>query len=223
MTVTATDNKGAATSETFAFAVDEVPPTAGAPVAAASSPDGTAIAPIDTASHFVSPNGLPLTYAATGLPAGLSIDPTSGRITGTLDHDASKNAPSTSGAGATLDGTYTVTIFASDGQGGVATQSFTIDAVNEAPAIAAQTPDQHATDGQTVSLDTSKAFADPNVGDIVTYAADGLPRRSLDRPGERQDHRHDRVERGGPGILRRDRHRHRRQGCGDDRDLRSGR
>ena len=175
VTVTATDNKGAATSETFAFAVDEVPPTAGAPVAAASSPDGTAIAPIDTASHFVSPNGLPLTYAATGLPAGLSIDPTSGRITGTLDHDASKNAPSTSGAGATLDGTYTVTIFASDGQGGVATQSFTIDAVNEAPAIAAQTPDQHATDGQTVSLDTSKAFADPNVGDIVTYAADGLP------------------------------------------------
>ena len=175
VTVTATDNKGAATSGTFQFAVNEVPPTAGVPVAAASASDGTAIAPIDTASHFSSPNGLPLTYAATGLPAGLSIDPATGLISGTVDHDASKNAPVVSGSGATLDGTYSVTVTASDGQGGVATQSFTFDATNSAPAVTAQTPDQHATDGQSVSLDASKAFTDPNTGDIIAYAASGLP------------------------------------------------
>ncbi len=173
--LTATDDKGAATSETFGFIVADVPPTVGAPVAATSAADGTAIAPIDTGSHFASPNSLPLTYAATGLPAGLAIDPVSGRIIGTLDHDASKNAPTTSGSGATLDGTYTVIVTASDGQGGVATQSFTLDATNAAPTIVAQTADQHATDGQLVSLDASKAFADPNTGDTLTYAASGLP------------------------------------------------
>ncbi len=175
VTVTATDNKGAATPETFHFAVDEVPPTAGAPITAKGAPDGATITAIDTASHFVSPNGLPLSYAATGLPAGLSIDPGSGLISGTVDHDASKNAPATSGSGATLDGTYTVTVTASDGQGGVATQTFVFDAINKAPAITAQTPDQHGTDGQSVSLDASKAFADPNTGDVVAYAASGLP------------------------------------------------
>ena len=174
--VTATDNKGAATAETFRFVVDEVAPTAGAPIAAAASLDGTTIAAIDTASHFDSPNGLPLTFAASGLPAGLSIDPATGAITGTLDHDASKNAPTTSGSGATLDGTYTVTVTASDAQGGVASQVFTFDATNDAPALAALTPDQHGTDSQSVSLDASKAFSDPNHGDTITYAASGLPK-----------------------------------------------
>ena len=174
--VTATDDKGAATSETFTWVVDDTPPTAGAPVPAASAPDGTTIAPIDTASHFGSPNGLPLTYSATGLPAGLSIDPTTGQITGTLDHDASKNAPVTSGSGATLDGTYKVTVTANDGQGGTATQTFTLDATNEAPMVTNPTPAQTGVDGARVSLDTASAFGETNVGDTLTYAATGLPK-----------------------------------------------
>ena len=174
ITVTATDDKGAATSETFAWIVSDVPPTAGAPVAAVSALDGTAIAPIDTASHFGSPNGLALTYAASSLPTGLAIDPATGIITGTLDHDASKEAPVTAGFGATLDGTYAVTVTVSDGQGGVASQTFTLDATNQAPIVAAGTADQHSTDGGIVTFAAAQAFADPN-GDPLTYAASNLP------------------------------------------------
>ena len=174
--VTATDDKGAATTETFSWTIDDVPPTAGAPVPAVSSADGQAVATIDTASHFNNPNGQPLTYSATGLPAGLSIDPATGQVTGTLDHDASKNAPTTSGSGATLDGTYTVTVTASDGQGGTATQTFTIDATNQAPAVGTKTPNQANADGAMVSVDASQAFSDPNTGDTLTYAASGLPK-----------------------------------------------
>ena len=129
----------------------------------------------DTAAAFADTNGNALTYAATGLPAGLSIDPTSGRITGTLDHDASKNAPVVSGSGATLDGTYTVDVTASDGLGGSATQSFTFDARNAAPIVGSKTADQTNRDGDAIApVDASQAFSDPN-GDPLTYAAANLP------------------------------------------------
>ncbi len=174
--VTATDDKGAATTETFTWNIDNNPPTAGAAIAPATGADGQAIAPIETGSHFNNPNGQPLTYSASGLPAGLMIDPKTGMITGAVDHDASKNAPTTSGSGATLDGTYTITVTARDGQGGAASQTFTFDATNNAPVIGANTADQHNADSQPVSVDASKAFSDANTGDMLTYVATGLPK-----------------------------------------------
>jgi len=54
-------------------------------------------------------SGQSLSYAATGLPAGLSISPTSGTITGIP----------------TKPGTTTVTLVASDGTGAFATTTFT--------------------------------------------------------------------------------------------------
>ena len=90
--MTATDDKGAATTETFAWTIADLPPTAGAPIDVGTVPDGTTIAPFDTSASFGNPNGVPLTYAASGLPAGLAIDPTTGIVTGTLDHDASTGA-----------------------------------------------------------------------------------------------------------------------------------
>ena len=175
VTITATDDKDAAVRETFAWAVDDLSPTIGTPIVAVSAPDGTAIAPIDAGSHFANPDGLPLTYGTTGLPAGLAIDPATGLISGTLDHDASKDAPVTSGSGATLDGAYAVTVTASDGQGGIATQSFKLDAINQAPVLAGRTQDQRSADSASVTLDTAPAFTDPN-GDPLTYAATGLPK-----------------------------------------------
>ena len=174
VTVTATDDKGAATSETFAFAVAESPPVAGPPVVLVPIPDGTTIAPFDTAGDFSSPNGLPLTYAATGLPAGLAIDPATGVITGALDHDASANAPVVSGTGAAQSGTYTVIVTASDGQGGTASQTFLLGTSNQAPILAPPTADQHSMDGATASLAVAQAFIDPN-GDPLTFTTTGLP------------------------------------------------
>jgi len=66
----------------------------------------------------VDPDGDPLTYSASGLPAGLSIDPGTGLISGTL------------GAGSA--GTYTVTVVASDGVG-LTSQTFTWTITNGGP------------------------------------------------------------------------------------------
>ena len=173
--VLATDDKGAATREGFYWTIADTPPTANGTLANETYADSAAGIAIDTSSAFASPNKLPLSYTASGLPKGLSIDPSTGMITGQLDHDASMNAPVTSGAGATLDGTYTVMVTASDGQGGTARQVFKIDAINNAPTLAAQTLDQTGADGQTVSLDGAKPFNDINTGDTFTYAATGLP------------------------------------------------
>ncbi len=175
VTVTATDDKGAATAATLTWGIGDVPPTAQGTLPAQHFTDGENGIAIATLGGFSSPQGRPLTFAATGMPRGLSIDPDTGAITGFVNHDASKNAPTTTGSGATLDGTYTVTVTASDGQGGTATQTFTLDSTNQAPALGKPTPDQHDADGQQVSIDAGKSFADPNTGDIVTYAASGLP------------------------------------------------
>ena len=173
--VLATDDKGAATREGFYWTIADTPPTTKGTLANQTYADSASGIAIDTAGAFTSPNGLTLSYTASGLPKGLSIDPATGKITGQLDHDASLNAPKISGAGATLDGTYTVTITASDGQGGTAQQVFKIDATNNAPTLVTQTPDQAGADGQAVSLDGAKPFNDTNTGDTFTYAATGLP------------------------------------------------
>ena len=173
--VIATDNKGTSTSESFAWTISDVAPSSKGVLANQSLSDGVGGVSIVTAGGFADPNGNPLTYAATGLPAGLSIDPLTGTITGTLDHDSSQKAPRTMGAGATLDGTYTVTVTATDAFGGSAVQSFTLDARNAAPVVGARTANQSNTEGDTVSIDAGNAFGDPNPGDTLFYAANGLP------------------------------------------------
>ena len=53
--------------------------------------DNVAIAPIDVTAAFSDPDGTDvLTYTATGLPAGLTLNPTTGVITGTVDNSASQ-------------------------------------------------------------------------------------------------------------------------------------
>jgi hypothetical protein len=58
------------------------------------------------------PGGYALTYSATGLPDGLSIDPFSGLISGTLADDAASSTP------------YSVTVTVDNGVGGVVRQTF---------------------------------------------------------------------------------------------------
>ena len=53
--------------------------------------DNVAIAPIDVTGAFSDPDGTDvLTYTATGLPAGLTLNPTTGVITGAVDNSASQ-------------------------------------------------------------------------------------------------------------------------------------
>ena len=97
-----------------------------------------------------------LTYAATGLPAGLQIDAVTGRITG---------FPATTGSSA-------VTVSVSDAAA-TATQAFTwtIVAANTAPTLGAP-GNQTSTVGEADTLQLAGADAD---GDTLTYSATGLP------------------------------------------------
>ena len=163
------------TTATLGITVNNVNPTARGTIANQRTTDGQSGVSIATAQAFSDSLGLTLTYGATGLPAGLTINAATGVITGTIDHDASLNAPARSGSGATLDGTYTVVETASDGQGGSTTQTFTIDATNQAPVVGTATPNQTNNAGATITpVNAAAAFSDPN-GDPLTYAATGLP------------------------------------------------
>ncbi len=85
------------------------PPTVTNPGAQASS-EGQVV------SLQISANDLdldPLTYAAVGLPDGLSIHPSTGLIAGTISYHAAANSP------------YNVTVTVSDGKGGSTPVSFT--------------------------------------------------------------------------------------------------
>lgn len=71
----------------------------------------------DTAPRFLLEPGARVTFAAEGLPKGVSIDKESGRITGVVDHSAS--------SGIDGSGVYNVRITASDGDGGDSFRYFT--------------------------------------------------------------------------------------------------
>ena len=83
---------------------------------------------IPISSNFSDLDGDTLSFTATGLPAGLSIN-AAGVISGTIDPAASQGGPN-------ADGIYTVTVTASDGNGGTVTTSFTYTVTNPAPTAA---------------------------------------------------------------------------------------
>ena len=104
------------------------------------------------------PDGDTLSYSATGLPAGLSINSASGLISGTL------------GAGST--GNYNVTVSASDGSLSANTSfNWIISQVNVAPVII-NPGNQVGDEGTSVSLQISASDAN---GDNLSFTASGLP------------------------------------------------
>ncbi|WP_313700339.1 retention module-containing protein, partial [Achromobacter sp.] len=78
-----------------------------------------------------------LTFSATGLPPGLTIDPNTGIITGTIDHSASQGGN---------NGVYTVVVTATDPSGASTSQEFQWDVTNPAPTALA---DSGTTDEDT--------------------------------------------------------------------------
>src|SRR6202521_198475 len=101
------------------------------------------------------PDGDALTYSATGLPGGLSVNTTTGVISGTLSY--------------TSAGTHAVTVTASDGTL-TASQSFTWT-VTDPPPVLTAVGNLATTTGAAVALQ----LATTDATDPVTYSAVGLP------------------------------------------------
>jgi CshA-type fibril repeat protein len=94
------------------------------PIADETANDGQLIS-LDVSTAFSDPDGDPLIYSASGLPAGITIDVNTGVISGTLGSSSSQTV---------ADGKYAITITAQDGRGGVVSQGFTLTVNNPPPS-----------------------------------------------------------------------------------------
>lgn len=133
--------------------INDAPVTTG--LVGQSSVDGGVIS-VPTSSAFSDVDGDALTFAATGLPPGLSIDPATGLISGTLPPDASDGAP------------YVVRIFATDPSGATVSTTFEWDVANVGPTAAndaATTPED-----TPVTVNVLANDVDPD-GDALTVTA----------------------------------------------------
>jgi len=110
---------GNASVETTIVNDDQAPESAAIPDQ--SNEDAEAIS-IDMSNYFTDTDAL--TYSATGLPSGLSMDPGTGVITGTMDNSASQ-------AGSA--GVYSITVTASDGVNPTASETFDWTVTNPGP------------------------------------------------------------------------------------------
>ncbi|MAW91609.1 MAG: hypothetical protein CL574_11065 [Altererythrobacter sp.] len=103
--------------------VNDAPDAVGT-IADQSDADADTVTALDASGFFADIDSPVLTYSATGLPPGLSIDPATGVISGTIDNSASQG-----GAG----GVYSVTVTATDGDGASVDQVFDWTVTNPAP------------------------------------------------------------------------------------------
>ena len=150
VSVTASDGQGASASQSFTWNVSTLSVT---------NPGTQNGAVGDSVALPIQSGGLPSgdswTYAATGLPSGLSINTSSGQIGGTITGSAN---------------TYSVSVTASDGQGASASQSFTWNV----STLSVTNPGTHnGAVGDSVALPIQSGGL-PS-GDSWTYAATGLP------------------------------------------------
>lgn len=99
-------------------------------------------------------DGDAVTFIATGLPTGLTIDPSTGQVTGS----------------ATVAGSYGITIIVEDPNSQTASVSFTL--VVNTPPVATDPGAQTASTSASVNVAIAATDAD---GDSLTFSATGLP------------------------------------------------
>ncbi|WP_371396900.1 Ig-like domain-containing protein [Fretibacter rubidus] len=165
--ITATDAGGLSVSTDFVWAVDNVAPTA-EPIAPVDAVDGEGVV-IPTASAFTDLDGDSLTFAAFDLPDGLSIDPQTGVISGTL------------GGSASQDGPYVITVTATDAQGETVSTTVELSIDNPAPVVG-NVVVQPVTSGQSVFIDVGVMTSDPDGDGTVSYSSPDLPEGLLIDP-----------------------------------------
>ena len=163
--VTATDGSGQSTADTFDLTVANTndAPVLSAPIADRSTNEDAAFA-YDASANFSDEDvGDSLTYSAAlsgggSLPAWLSINPSTGVLSGT---------PANGDVGG-----ISVTVTATDGDVSVSdTFDLTVVNVNDAPVVSVTIADRSTDEDAAFTYNASANFADVDVGDSLTYAA----------------------------------------------------
>jgi hypothetical protein len=153
VSVTASDGHGGSATDTFTWTAANAAPAVADAAADVSGDEGDTLT---ADGSFTDPDGDPLSIAASG--AGVLSDHGDGTWSWT-------DVPSDDGGGS-------VTVTASDGLGGTATDTFTWSAANVAPSIVSLTPD--ATKVLAGNDVTWTAVAtDPGAADTFTWWFDG--------------------------------------------------
>jgi hypothetical protein len=161
ISVTATDPGGASVADTLTLTVNaNQAPVLDTPLNDQTATEGDAFS-IDVAGNFSDPEGNALTFSASGLPSSLTIS-TAGTITGTpVSADV---------------GVHVIAVTALDPAGATAVDSFvlTVESINLPPVLDSPIVDQTVVIADSINIDTSSNFSDPN-GDTLTFTANGLP------------------------------------------------
>ena len=154
VTVTATDTEGLAATLEFAVTVPNRPPVAIGVVPTDTVPVGETTT-LDLPGYFTDPDGDILVYTAAisnSVVATASVAGTAISVTALAKGDA------------------IVTVSATDDEGLAATQEFAVTVPNRAPVVKAPMPPWTPTAGDSVTMEMSGYFADPD-GDSLFYAA----------------------------------------------------
>ena len=153
VTVTAADPEGLEATRSFAVTVPNRAPEAVGSIAARTVEVGRTLTQ-DLTAYFRDPDGDPLTYAAFSADAKVAA--------------VSVNGDSASIA-ALARGATTVSVTASDAEGLAAAQVFGVTVPNRAPMAVGEIPADTVTAGDSVTVDLSAYFDDPD-GDPLAYA-----------------------------------------------------
>jgi hypothetical protein len=151
--VTATDTSGLSASETLQATLVAPAPTVAKQTANQTWTADQALSFALPSNTFAAVPGQTLKYTAT-LPAGLTINPTTGTISGTVPVAVGVDA---------------IVVTAAQTSGLAVSETFKATIVASAPVVH-QTPAQTWTANQSVSLSVASAFADPQ-GESLTYTA----------------------------------------------------
>jgi hypothetical protein len=158
VTVRVVDSLGASASVVFSWSISRKA-TSQAP--SIVTPPGQSGVVGQSASLQISatdPNGSALTYSASGLPTGLTINSQTGLISGTYQTTGTWNAA--------------VTVANSNGDSASATFSWTVTLTANSPPVVTNPGPQDRLNGDTVSLQIQATDAD---SDALRYSANTLP------------------------------------------------
>ncbi|MHB0819562.1 T1SS-143 repeat domain-containing protein [Stutzerimonas stutzeri] len=175
VTATITEPSGNSGSATDNRPVNATPPSGMVPDRSDVDAD---IIDLDLSPLVSDNSGGPLKYEATGLPDGLTIDPDTGKITGSIDRSASQNGPND-------DGRYPVTLTVTDPSGNSTEITFIWTVTNPGPAARdddATTPESTPVSGNVLTgagstVPGASADSDPD-GDpltVTTFVVAGDP------------------------------------------------